>query len=286
MPAFSFSAEHASNALTHAVQFIEACTPRDSGTPGASHAANWLHDRLVENGVPAALDSFKDDSPRGPRTYVNVLASLPGTDDQWIVLLSHFDTKSGIGNTFQGANDGASSTGLLLELGIQLNRVTPRPHNILLAFLDGEECDLGYSDRDGFHGSKHLAKTLKTEGRKIKAVILMDMVGDRDLKLTIPRNSTPDLRVLALEAAEATGDRSKIGLFDGDIYDDHQAFLDHGFPAVDLIDFDYGSSPGVNDYWHTEKDTIDKLSADSLFSTGRIVLEMMSRLARPPAAQP
>jgi len=283
---FFFSAEHASNALAHATLFVEACTPRDSGTPGASHAANWLHDRLVENGVSAALDSFKDDSPRGPRTYVNVLASLSGSDDQWIVLLSHFDTKSGISDSFQGANDGASSTGLLLELAVLMNRVTPRRHNILLAFLDGEECDLGYSDRDGFHGSKHLAKALKKEGRKIKAVILMDMVGDRDLKLTVPRNSTPDLRVLALEAADATGDREKIGLFDGDIYDDHQAFLDRGFHALDLIDFDYGSSPGVNDYWHTTKDTIDKLSPNSLLATGRIVLEMVNRLSRPPSAQP
>jgi len=82
----------------------------------------------------------------------------------------------------------------------------------------------------------------------------------------------------ALEAAEATGERGKIGLFDGDIYDDHQAFLNLGYPAVDLIDFDYGSQPGLNDYWHTVKDTTDKLSADSLLATGRIVLEMINRL--------
>ena len=274
----TFSATQASNALGHVAAFVAACTPRDGGTPEAERAALWLHDRLIENGVTASLDRFTDETPRGPKPFVNVLATLPGTDGPWIVLLSHFDTKSGVDGKFQGANDGGSSTGLLLELAILLNRASPRKYNILCAFLDGEECDLGYSDRDGFHGSKRLAKTVKKEGKNIKAVILMDMVGDSDLKITVPRNCTAALRVLALEAAEATGDRAKIGLFDGDIYDDHQAFLERGYPAIDLIDFDYGSSPGVNDYWHTPKDTPDKLSAESLRTTGRIVLEMINRL--------
>jgi Zn-dependent M28 family amino/carboxypeptidase len=104
------------------------------------------------------------------------------------------------------------------------------------------------------------------------------MVGDRDLKITVPHNGTAALRALALEAADAVGERAKIGLFDGIIYDDHQAFLEAGYPAIDLIDFVYGSRPGENDYWHTTKDTVDKLSADSLLTTGRIVLEMINRL--------
>lgn len=137
---------------------------------------------------------------------------------------------------------------------------------------------LGYSDRDGFHGSKRLAKAMKRQQKKIKAVILMDMVGDRNLKITLPRNGAAALRVLALDAAEATGDRDKIGLFDGIIYDDHQAFHDLGYPAVDLIDFYYGSTPEGNEYWHTLNDSLDKLSADSLLVTGRIVVEMLNRL--------
>jgi len=279
-PPLTFSATQASNALASAVAFVNACTPRDGGTPGAERAAVWLHDRLIEHGVSATtLDRFTDATPRGPRPYANVLATIPGESDLWIVLLSHFDTKSGIAEGFQGANDSGSSTGLLLELAELLQRsAVPRKYNVLCAFLDGEECTFGYSDRDGFHGSKYLAKSMKQQHANIKAVILMDMIGDSDLKITIPRNGAAALRVLALEAAEATGDRAKIGLFDGDIFDDHEAFLERGYPSVDLIDFDYGSSPGVNDYWHTSKDTLDKLSADSLLTTGRIVLEMLNRL--------
>ena len=274
----TFTAERATNALASVAAFVTSCTPRDGGTPGSEQAAVWLQARLAKCGVPATLDRFTDATPLGPRPFANVLATLPGDSEQCVVLLSHFDTKSGLEGRFEGANDGGSSTGLLLELASLLQSAAPRKYTVLCAFLDGEECRFGYSDRDGFHGSKHLAETLKQKRTKIKAVILMDMVGDRDLKITIPRNGAAALRVLALEAAEATGDREKIGLCDGEIYDDHQAFFERGYPAVDLIDFDYGSSPGANDYWHTSKDTLDKLSAASLLSTGRIVLEMLNRL--------
>ena len=274
----SFTSEQASNALANVAALIENCTPRDGGTPESEHAAAWLNDRLKAHGIRSVVDRFTDVTPVGPRTFANVLATIPGDDDQWIVLLSHFDTKSGIGKEFQGANDGGSSTGLLLELAALIQKAGPRKHSVLCAFLDGEECRLAYSDRDGFHGSKRLAKTMKEQQKKIAAVILMDMIGDRDLKITIPSNSTPKLRVLALVVAEALKERTKIGLCDGEIYDDHYPFLKLGYPAVDLIDFYYGSRPGLNEYWHTPQDTLDKLSADSLLSTGRIVLEMVNRL--------
>jgi len=273
-----FSPAQASNALSNVTAFVTECTPRNSGTTGSEVAAVWLHTRLTEQGIDTILDRFTAPTPRGLKPFVNVLASIPGKSDKWLLLLSHFDTMSGISESFQGANDSGSSTGILLELAVALHAFSPCKYNILCAFLDGEECMLAYSDRDGFHGSKRLANTMRQQGKEIKAVILMDMVGDSDLKITIPRNSTADLRVLALEAAEATGDRDKIGLFDGTIYDDHQAFLDLGYPAVNLIDFQYGSRPGKNDYWHTTKDSLDKLSADSLLTTGRIVMEMLNRL--------
>jgi glutaminyl-peptide cyclotransferase len=280
-PTLTFTAEQASNAWSHVVALVTDCTPRDGGTPGALRAAVWLRERLATNGVEAALDRFNDETPRGAKPFANVVVTLPGETDTWVVLLSHFDTMHGIGGGFQGANDSGSSTGLLLELAVALKRAGPLRHGVICGFMDGEECLLGYSERDGFHGSKRFAKQLKNKGTRIAAVILMDMVGDRDLKLTIPRNGSAALRVLALEAAEATGDRDRIGLFDGDIFDDHQAFLDNGYPAVVLIDFDYGSSPGLNNYWHSPKDTLDKLSPDSLLVTGRIVMEMVGRLEAP-----
>jgi len=278
VPPLTFTATQASNALLHVISFVGECIPRDGGTADSEKAAIWLHKRLSEQGIDVVIDRFMDDSPQGSRPFANVLATIPGDRNEWIVLLSHFDTMRGIDKEFQGANDGGSSTGLLLELATVLQAAPQKKYNILCAFLDGEECTFAYSNRDGFHGSRHLARQLKAKNTQIKAVILMDMIGDRDLKITVPKNCSASLRVLALEAAEKTGDRDKIGLFDGIIYDDHQAFLDLGYPAVNLIDFYYGDGPGENNYWHTTKDSIDKLSADSLLTTGRLVMEMLNRL--------
>ena len=278
LPCLVFGAERATNALAQVRAFVNECTPRDAGTAGATRAADWLYARLAAQDITVKLDAFSDRTPLGTQSFVNVLATLPGASDEWIVLLSHFDTKSGIGEGFQGANDSGSSTGLLLELAAMLRAAGPLKYNILCGFMDGEECQLAYSERDGFHGSKQLARQMKARQARIKAVILMDMVGDRELVLTVPRNGSAQLRLLALEAAQATGHRQHLKLFDGVIFDDHQAFLDCGYPAVNLIDFFYGSRAEQNDYWHTLEDTLDKISAESLQITGDIVTEMLNRL--------
>ncbi len=277
-PALIFTDAQASNAFALVTALVKDCTPRDAGTPGAERAAQWIAERLKGRGLAVEIDTFTDPTPRGSKQFHNVLATIPGNSGEWVILLSHFDTMSGIGGGFQGANDSGSSTGLLIEMATTLQAAGSHRHNILCGFMDGEECMLAYSKRDGFHGSKRLARQQKEAGSKIHAVILMDMVGDRDLRLTVPRNSTAALRLLTLEAAEATGDRDKVGLFDGIIYDDHQAFLELGYPAVNLIDFEFGSCTGKNDFWHTPADTLDKICADSLLVTGRIVMEMLNRL--------
>ena len=274
-----FTAENGTNAFNHVKGLVENCTPRDAMTPGAECAAEWIQARLANDGVIATLDRFTSDTPNGKRDFVNVMADLPGETREVVVLLSHFDTKSGISEDFQGANDGGSSTGLLIELAriISSQRLSTK-YNILFAFTDGEECRVRYGPNDGLHGSKHLAAKLKREGVKVKAVILVDMIGDRDLNIMVPRNGTGWLRALALKAADAAGCRDYISLCDGDILDDHQPFLDAGFPAVDLIDFTYGSAPGQNDYWHTPEDTLDKISPESLTITGKILVEMLNQL--------
>ena len=133
-------------------------------------------------------------------------------------------------------------------------------------------------------GSRHLAKKLIDEGRAkdIKAMILLDMMGDRDLTVTIPRNSTPSLISAVFSAAQEDGSRDKFSLSPLQIGDDHDPFFSAGIPAIDIIDFYYGSAPGRNDYWHTEEDRIDKLSAESLGTVGRVVLRVVNKLAAAP----
>jgi Zn-dependent M28 family amino/carboxypeptidase len=264
---------------------LAALGPRDAGTPGAERAANWLAAELRSLGLDVTIDAFEDKMPLGRRTFYNVLARLPGQSSGRVLLLSHYDTKAGIAPDFIGANDGGSSTGLLLALAQWLAH-QPLRYGLTFAFLDGEECLYGYGPNDGLHGSRHLARQKRDHDVPLRAVILLDMIGDRDLCFTVPRNSTPALKLLLLDAAEAQGVRDRIRLLDTDILDDHQPFLDLGFHAIDLIDFDYGSRPGANNFWHTPEDTLDKLSSETLRQVGAVTLEMLHRLeVLPTAAQ-
>ena len=271
-------------ALEEVRRFL-AVGPRDSGTEGAEKAATYLVGRLKEIGVEAEIQEFRESSPKGETTFRNVLGRIPGTGGGIILFGAHYDTKSGIAG-FVGANDSGSGTGLLLELARGFSEGAPHAMEIRFAFFDGEECMEEYGPGDGFHGSEHLAGTMEADGslKRIAAMILLDMVGDKNLTVTIPRNSTPWLTALAFEAARAEGTRKHFQLYPHPIGDDHVAFYRRGAPAVNLIDFEFGRGPGKNDYWHTAEDTLDKLSAESLGIVGRVAARMAEELLRREAA--
>ncbi len=265
----------AAMALTRA--FVTECTMRDSGTPGAEKAAKKIAALLPG----AEVKSFDDDTSWGRVRFHNVSFKVPAAGGEGrpaIALVSHFDTKSGIGAAFQGANDGASSSMLLVELARRYREAPLKNHDLYFLFTDGEECKIDYGPKDGLHGSRRFASEFKAANTDLRAVILLDMIGDANLKIQLPRNGTPALRLLALEAASALGLRKFIAPADFTVLDDHQPFLDAGFPAVDLIDFEYGSEDGRPTYWHTMNDTCDKLSAESLSVTAKIVRQMLKRL--------
>jgi glutaminyl-peptide cyclotransferase len=263
-------------ALEETARFV-ALGPRDSGTPGAERAAAYLADRLRELGLEARVDTFEAPTPDGRQTFRNVIGRLPGRTPETVILMSHYDTKSGIATNYVGANDSGSSTGLLLELARVLKERRGGP-NLEFLFTDGEECRRQYGPHDGLTGSRRRAAQLKASGEaaRVRAVILLDMIGDRNLKVTLPRNCDPRLSLAVFAAAEREGVREKFGLFDGAVLDDHVPFLEAGMPAVDLIDFQYGEGPGDNRYWHTAEDTMDKLSAESLQIVGRVVARMLA----------
>ena len=262
------------------VRAFLAVGPRDAGTPGAERAANVLADRLRALGVEAEIQEFREPSPLGPETvFRNVLGRIPGRTDRIVLLGSHYDTKAGIPD-FVGANDSGSSTGLLLELARAFAAAGTPELEIRFAFFDGEESRIEYGPTDGFHGSRHLARTMAADGSlsNVVAMILLDMVGDRDLTLTIPRNCTPWLVSAAFAAARAEGVRERFQLYPYNVGDDHVAFFERGVPALNLIDFEFGSGPGLNDYWHTPADTLDKVSAESLDLVGRVVARLVADL--------
>ena len=271
---YSFSGERA----YQEVEALLTISPRDAGTPQGHAAAHYLATRLAGLGIEAELDPFTDMTPVGSKEMINVMGRLKGSSDEWIILASHFDTMPGIAH-FYGANDSGSSCGVLLELARVLKPIT-LTHNILFVFFDGEEGIANYKPGDGLHGSRYLASKIYAQGERdqYKVMILLDMVGDRDLTYTIPLNSSAHLMQLLKEVSDELQVSHLIEFTDLYIIDDHVPFQQIGIPAIDLIDFYYGSEPQSNDYWHTDQDNLDHISAKSLQISGEITLRMLQKL--------
>lgn len=272
---------HGEYALSEVAEFLKI-SPRVSGTENARLAAEYIKSVLLTNGLSAAIDEFTEATPSGKVPFRNVEAVIKGAGSAPdVVLISHYDTKAGISESFTGANDSGSSTGLLLELAKTLKKEPRYPFNIIFAFVDGEECVRHYSVNDGLHGSRRLAEKLTRQPpeRAIGAVIVLDMIGDRNLTVTVPSNCDPKLTSLLLSSAEQMGYRDKFSLFRKRIIDDHVPFVNKGIRALDIIDFKFGEKEGDNEHWHTDNDTIDKLSAESLEITGRVLINMLNKLA-------
>lgn len=280
--AIVFSPADAKLAYDEAVALAREHSPRNAGTLRGRLAANWILDRVSRTGVDAARDAFTAMTPDGEKCFSNIMVEFPGTrtNAPWVVVMSHFDTAPHAGEGFQGANDGASTSGLLVALAGAIRRAGPQGDNIALVWTDAEECRRDYGPNDGFQGSKHLVEVYRRKRRAVRGAICLDMLGDKDLNIIVPGNGDPALRRLARVAADRAGVGKYLTLNDDLLVkDDHQAFLDAKCPAIDLIDFDFGSAPGRNDYWHTPQDTVDKISADSLLISGKIAAELLSLLA-------
>ena len=263
------------------VEALVEFSPRDAGTSKGWKAAKYLSQRLESFGIKTKIDTFTDMTPEGEKTFCNVIGQIPGKNGRWIILGSHFDTMPGIEN-FQGANDSGSSTGVLLEIARMLAVSKHVPETgILFVFFDGEEGIADYIPGDGLHGSRYLAEKMVTSGvyKKVDAMVLLDMVGDKDLHFSLPANSSRKLVKEVLAAAHATGHRDHFSLLRNSmITDDHVPFLNIGIPSIDLIDFTFGSAPGLNDYWHTEADHLGNISIESLQTTGEVTLQLLKQL--------
>lgn len=283
----AFSRSDAALAYTTASRLVERHTPRDAGTFRGRCAADFLLNAANGVGADVIRDEFRAKTPKGERTFVNLYAEFRSApSDPWVVFISHYDTKPG--TKCPGANDGASTSGLLVALADRLVAWRDRPLNVMLIWTDGEECMEMYVENDGLWGSIRAADMLKKKKVEVLGVFCLDMLGDRDLDIFIPKNGTPELVALVKRAAKTA--KVSVSASPLLVKDDHVPFLNAGFKAVDIIDFNFGSEPGLNDYWHTEKDTMDKVSVESLYAAGRlavgIVDELVStRVQRPPSGE-
>jgi Zn-dependent M28 family amino/carboxypeptidase len=213
----------------------------------------------------------------------NFIVRYPGKKSGVIVLGSHYETNYPLRSIhFVGANDGASTTGLLMAIGDRLHAATTDGrkldgYSVWLVFFDGEEAFYTWSRSDSTYGSRHLAAKWGRDGTlgQIKAFILADMIGDKDLDIQRETSSTGWLVALAGQAARKFGYERYFFKQDMPVEDDHLAFLERGVPSIDVIDLDYG--PG-NSYHHTAQDTMDKVSARSLTIVGDVFMEMIRQI--------
>ena len=250
--------------------------PRPAGSPANQKLQAYIESQLKPLGCQLSFDAFTAQTPVGAVPMRNIIARFGGSSGQALAITGHFDSKPMPGRVFLGANDGGSSTGFLLELARVVSSM-PRRDDILLVWLDGEEAFGEWSDTNGTFGSRHLAEKWAREGMlpRIKALINVDMIGDKDLDILQETNSSAALRRLVWQTAGELGYGKYFLDSAAAIEDDHLPFLRKGVNALDLIDFDYGPD---NAYWHNEKDTIDKIGAHSLEVVGNVLVAVIRKL--------
>ncbi len=266
----------ASRAFEHLRQLV-ALGPRPAGSPAIAKARTYIKTQLVAAGIAVSEQPWVARTPIGPLPMVNLIASVPGASLDRVVIAGHYDTKRFNEFRFVGANDGGSSAAFLIELARVL-KARSNPLTIELLFLDGEEAVVEWREEDHTYGSRHYVADAKRRGSlaSLKAMILVDMIGDRDLRLKRDLNSTPWL----VDVIWATARARNQPAFHPDVIeieDDHLPFIAAGVPAVDLIDFEFPA-------WHGAGDTLDAVSADSLQVVADVLIaalpEIEARLAR------
>jgi len=263
---------------------------RVPGSEAIEMARAMIERELASLGLSPVREAFQVKRPGGklpapiawdPIPMANVYADLPAADPaaEMILLCTHFDTKLGP-EPIPGANDGASGTAVLLELARVLVHSGPRELAYRFLFLDGEESlRWEWAGEDNTYGSRYHAAALKKSGRaeRVRCCVLLDLVGDKDLRFLNEVYSDRRLTDLFIRAARKAGLGEHVDGRRAEARDDHLSFMAVGIPSIDLIDFDYGPD---NAYWHTKEDTLDKCSAKSLGITGRIVLAALPEIER------
>jgi hypothetical protein len=262
-------------ALAH-VQRLVDLGPRTPQSEAIEKSRAYIKQELNSSGWRVTEQPFTDETPRGQVRFVNLIARFGaiGKTTDLFLLCSHYDTKVFDTFRFVGANDGGSSTGLLLELARVLAQQPPLAKKIELVFFDGEEAFENFSNTDGIYGSRHFAHELRQDGsaKSFRGGILFDMVGDRSLDITFPPNSPIKITRDIFASADALKLRNYFTYFDQDVTDDHSPLNAVGIPVVDVIDFHYPP-------WHTADDTMDKISAQSLQIVGSVAAYYLSEFA-------
>lgn len=281
---FSTGGFDGTKAFEHVRQLVEI-GPRPPGSDGIHRAQAYIADQLKGFGCQVEEHDFHASTPLGDVAMKNIVAKIPGTGNAIVFYSTHYDTLR-MAN-FVGADDGGSGTGTMLELArIFCGRKSKSTLNIWIAFFDGEEAQDNWTDKNSVQwkdenstfGSREMAASMALSGdlKRVKAMILADMIGPSDLKMKRDSGSTTWL-VNLIWATAARLDYQKV--FVNETYavggDDHFSFIRRGIAACDIIDFDV-----QNTYWHTPQDTLDKVDPRSLAIVGHVFVETLPALEK------
>jgi glutaminyl-peptide cyclotransferase len=263
-------------AWEHLRQFV-ALGPRPSGSPAIEATRKYIKDQMAAAGLTALEQSWDEQTPLDKVRMVNLVATIPGTHRDRIVIAGHYDTKLYREFRFVGASDGGSSAAFLLEIARVL-KTRKNPLTVDIVFLDGEEARMPeWHGNDNTYGSRHYVDLAKKDGSigTLKAMLLVDMIGDRDLDIRRETSSTPWLTDLIWSAAKRQGLDNYFVPESARIEDDHLPFLAAGVPSVDIIDLE---NYQVRGKWHTAQDTLDACSARSLQVVGDTLLAALPHI--------
>lgn len=264
--------------------------PRPPGSPELEKTRAYIIDQLRSFGLNVTTDDFQATTPVGQKQMTNIVAELPGESSDIVIISSHYDTKLFKEFKFVGANDAGSSTGALMEIARVLAqkkvklRLTYR-----FVFFDGEEAFCENWDDchnpnpadpkeqlpDNTYGSRHYVSQLvaKNEAARVKAMILLDMIGYKELKLGRADLGTQWLQDVVWQTAKQIGYGSQfVDAREGVGDDDHSPFLKASIDSLDIIQLN------TYPYWHTKDDTLDKISAKSLKIVGDAVIASLPRI--------
>jgi glutaminyl-peptide cyclotransferase len=266
---------------------LVAFGPRPPASDAIHRTQDYIIGQLKDFGCAVDTDDFNAETPIGTLAMKNIIAKVPGTGQGIIVLLTHYDTLR-LAN-FVGADDAGSSSGLMMEMAKLLCSGPKRKYGVWIAFLDGEEDQRNFdtvaqaqntwNTNETTFGSRELAARMDLSGdiKHVKAVILADMIGQKNLQIELDTNSTVWLQKLVWNTADHLGYANVFSSQRSNIGDDHEPFLQRGVAALDVIDLNGYIEEG---YWHTPQDTVDKLSPRSFAVVGYVILESVAELER------
>lgn len=277
-PVLTFDGERA---MQHARKQVEI-GPRPPDTPELAKTREYIVGQLKSAGLSVDADEFTATTPSGTKKMVNLTALVPGESREVIIIASHYETKFYKDMRFVGANDPASSVGVLIEIARVLAGNPKPPFSYWLVFFDGEEAfcenwdDCGTPESpDNTYGSRHYVTKLTEKGElsRVRAMILLDMIGYKKLELGREDLGTRWLQDIIWKTGKELGHGSIfVDRIEGVGGDDHEPFLKAGVDAVDLIQ--------LNGYphWHKPTDTLDQLSVRSMQIVGDTVLASLPRI--------